>query len=125
MPRRTRAELVEGDTDSLKENTALPNGVRDEPVKKEKVKYEKGKGKAKRVEPEPADEEPDQTQTGDSADVDADDDDVDADGDPENVDGTPRSRKRARVNTEGDFIPSTPTTPKREQVATLPRDDDG
>ncbi|KAG2042040.1 P-loop containing nucleoside triphosphate hydrolase protein [Suillus americanus] len=42
-----------------------------------------------------------------------------------NVDGTPRSRKRARVNTEGDFVPSTPTTPTREQVATLPRDDDG
>ncbi|KAG1750955.1 P-loop containing nucleoside triphosphate hydrolase protein [Suillus occidentalis] len=126
MPRRTRAELVEGDTDSLKENTTLLNGVRDELVKKEKARYEKGKGKGKRVEPEHADEEPDQTQTGDSADVDADDDvDADADGDPENVDGTPRSRKRARVNAEGDFIPSTPTTPKREQVATLPRDDDG
>ncbi|KAG2141629.1 P-loop containing nucleoside triphosphate hydrolase protein [Suillus cothurnatus] len=124
MPRRTRAEPVEGDTDSLKENSALPNGFKDEPVKKEKIKGEKGKGKAKRVEHEPTDEEPDETQAGDNTDVDA-DADVDADGDPENVDGTPRSRKRARVNAEGDFVPSTPTTPKREQVATLPRDDDG
>ncbi|KAG1833286.1 P-loop containing nucleoside triphosphate hydrolase protein [Suillus subluteus] len=124
MPRRTRAEPVEGDTDSLKENSALPNGFKDEPVKKEKIKDEKGKGKAKRVEPEPTDEEPDETQAGDNTDFDA-DADVDADGDPENVDGTPRSRKRARVNAEGDFVPSTPTTPKREQVMTLPRDDDG
>ncbi|KAG1892038.1 P-loop containing nucleoside triphosphate hydrolase protein [Suillus subluteus] len=124
MPRRTRAEPVEGDTDSLKENFALPNGFKDEPVKKEKIKDEKGKGKAKRVEPEPTDEELDETQAGDNADFDA-DADVDADGDPENVDGTPRSRKRARVNAEGDFVPSTPTTPKREQVMTLPRDDDG
>ncbi|KAG1868097.1 P-loop containing nucleoside triphosphate hydrolase protein [Suillus tomentosus] len=126
MPRRTRAELPEGDTDSLKENSALSNGVKDL-VKKEKVKDEKGKGKARRIEPEPVDEESDQTQADDNADVDADGDvdtegDVDADGDPENVDGSPRSRKRTRVNAEGDFAPS---TPKREQVATLPRDADG
>ncbi|KAG2359387.1 P-loop containing nucleoside triphosphate hydrolase protein, partial [Suillus spraguei] len=121
MPRRTRAEPTEGNTDSFKENSVLPNGIKDGPVKKEKAKDEKGKGKAKRVEPEPADEEPDQTQADDDADVDA-DGNIDTDSDPENIDGTPRSRKRTRVNAEGDFVPS---TPKREQVATLPRDDDG
>ncbi|KAG2138085.1 uncharacterized protein EDB93DRAFT_1106448 [Suillus bovinus] len=98
-----------------------------DPVKKEKVRDEKGKGKGKRVEPEPADEESDYTQADGNIDVDADGDedtegDVDADGDPENVDGSPRSRKRTRVNAEGNF---TPSTPKREQVATLPRDTDG
>jgi len=118
MPRRTRAN-GEGDTDSLKENSALPipNGVKDERVKQEKVKDE---GKVTRVEPEATDEEPSQTQAGENADA----GDVDADGDPENEDeeGSPRSRKRARVNAEGNFVPS---TPKREQVMTLPRDDDG
>ncbi|KAG1752385.1 P-loop containing nucleoside triphosphate hydrolase protein [Suillus paluster] len=124
MPRRTRAE-VEADTDSLKENSALPNVAKEE-VKKEKgtgekVKDEKGKGKATRVEHETGNEDPAQTQAGNNADTDA-EGDVDADGDPENEDGSPRSRKRARVNAEGDFVPS---TPKREQIATLPRDDDG
>ncbi|KAG1838215.1 hypothetical protein DFJ58DRAFT_733959 [Suillus subalutaceus] len=118
MPCRARAELVEGDsTDSLKENSALLKGVKDELVKKEKVK-------TKHVEPEPADEEPDQTQAGDNADVDA-YGDIDADGNPDNMDGTPRSHKYVRVNAEGDIVPSTPTTPKRGQVATLPCDDDG
>jgi len=112
MARRTRAD-IDRDTDSLKENAALPNGVNEvQPtVKQEKVK---GKGKARRIEPEAADEEPDNTQAVDNTDADA-----DIEGDSDNEDGSPRSRKRARANTEGDAVPF------REQVTTLPRDDDG
>ncbi|OAX43369.1 P-loop containing nucleoside triphosphate hydrolase protein [Rhizopogon vinicolor AM-OR11-026] len=120
MARRTRPD-AEGDTDSLKENSVLPNGLNEAQakVKQEKVKGEKGKGKATRIEPEATDEEPDHTQAVDNTNA---DDDADADADPENEEGSPRSRKRARANTEGEIIPS---SPKREQVMTLPRDDDG
>jgi hypothetical protein len=122
MARRPRID-VEDDTNSLKENSVLPNGLNEaqKKVTQEKVKLENGKGKATRVEPEATDEEPDNRHTVDIANAD-DDADADALGELENEEGSPRSRKRARANTNGDLVPS---SPKREQVMTLPRDDDG
>lgn len=119
MARRSRMD-VEDDTNSLNENSVLPNGLNEAQtkVKQEKANLGKGKGKATRVEPH---EEPDNTHTVDTANAD-DDPDADTLGEPENEDGSPRSHKRARANTVGDLVPS---SPKREQIMTLPRDDDG
>ncbi|KAF8437176.1 P-loop containing nucleoside triphosphate hydrolase protein, partial [Boletus edulis BED1] len=118
MTRRTRATITEDD-DSLKENVDVNtqgNGVN---VKQENAK----KGKARRVE---SDEEEDEAQVP-SQPNDGGENGIDQDAEGEEVgdeegEETPRRRKRARVNSVGASVPS---SPKREQVQTLPRGDDG
>ncbi|KAG6373746.1 hypothetical protein JVT61DRAFT_5888 [Boletus reticuloceps] len=118
MTRRTRATITE-DNDSLKENVGVNtqgNGVN---VKQENAK----KGKARRVE---SDEEEDEAQVP-SQPNDGGENGIDQDAEGEEVgdeegEETPRGRKRARVNSVGASVPS---SPKREHVQTLPRGDDG
>lgn len=121
MARRTRATAEDGD-DSLKENVGVNAQGKEPRVKQENAK----KGKARRVE---SDEEEDEAQMPSQPNG-AEENDVDQDAEGEELDdggdeqgeGTPRGRKRARVNSVGASVPS---SPKQERVQTLPRDDDG
>lgn len=123
MARRTRAATVDDD-DSLKENAVSAQ------EKQAKVKQENAKkGKARRVE---SDEEEDEAQMPsqpngadtDGVDQDAEGEEVDEDGDDEE-ETTPRGSKRARINSVGASVPSSPNQVQREHVQTLPRDNDG
>ncbi|KAF8551716.1 hypothetical protein OG21DRAFT_245574 [Imleria badia] len=121
MARRTRA-TTEYDDDSLKENVGVDAQGKEVKVKQENAK----KGKARRVE---SDEEEDEAQIPsqpngveeNEVDQDAEGEEVDDDGDEEG-EGTSKGRKRARVNSVGASVPS---SPKQERVQTLPRDVDG
>lgn len=123
MARRTRTAPVD-DGDSLKENVVNAQGNR--------VKVERGnarKGKAQRVE---SDEDEDEEQIPsqpngaeeDVADQDGEGEQLEEVGDDE-VEGTPRGRKRVRVNSVGASVLSSPNRVQRERVQTLPRDNDG
>ncbi|KAG9317772.1 hypothetical protein JVU11DRAFT_1992 [Chiua virens] len=121
MARRTRATTAD-DTDSLKENVEVNAGGKQVKVKQEGTK----KGKARRVESDEEEVEeqvPSQPNGTDfhEVDQDAEGEEVDEDG-VEEGEGTPRGRKRARINSVGASVPS---SPKQERVLTLPRDDDG
>ena len=121
MARRTRTATV-GDYDSLEENVGATTLGKEVKVKQENTK----KGKARRVE---SDEEEDEAQMPSQPNG-AEENDVDQDAEGEELDdggdeqgeGTPRGRKRARVNSVGASVPS---SPKQERVQSLPRDDDG
>ena len=118
MTRRTRATAAQSDEDtgSLKENvgpTRTPNG---------KKELSKAKGKGRRVESDDdAGDDPHEQQ----------DPEEDAEGEPDDAPeedgaGTPKGRKRARVNAEGDSIPSSPSkSALAGRIQTLPRDEDG
>ena len=118
MTRRTRAATVD-DSDSVKENIGVNAQGKEVKVKQEIAK----KGKTRRVE---SDEEEDDAQAPsqpNGVDQDAEGEEVEEDGDEE--EGTPRSRKRARVNSVGASVPASPNQVQRERVQTLPRDVDG
>ena len=118
MTRRTRAATVD-DSDSVKENIGVNAQGKEVKVKQEIAK----KGKTRRVE---SDEEEDEAQAPsqpNGVDQDAEGEEVEEDGDEE--EGTPRSRKRARVNSVGASVPASPNQVQRERVQTLPRDVDG
>lgn len=124
MTHRTRAAAVD-DSDSLKENVEATTRGKEVKVKQENTK----KGKARRVE---SDEEEDEAQVpsrpngmeADEVDQDAEGEELEESGDEEE-EGTPRSRKRARVDSVGASVPLSPNQVQRERVQTLPRDDDG
>ena len=124
MTHRTRAAAVD-DSDSLKENVEATTRGKEVKVKQENTK----KGKARRVE---SDEEEEEAQApsqpngmeADEVDQDAEGEELEESGDEEE-EGTPRSRKRARVDSVGASVPLGPNQVQRERVQTLPRDDDG
>ncbi|KAF9226823.1 P-loop containing nucleoside triphosphate hydrolase protein [Gyrodon lividus] len=128
MARRTRAETLDNN-DPPKENAQ-----RNVKVKVEKVKQEAAKGKARRVDSDEEEEdqqlEPSQPD-GDEGAADAEADEgaeseEEEENDEDDEEGTPRGRKRARVNSMGGSVPSSPNKgTQRERVQTLPRDDDG
>lgn len=120
---RTRAATLDDD-DSVKENVGVNAHEKQVKVKQENAK----KGKARRVE---SDEEEDEAQIPsqlngaeeDGVDQDAEGEELDDDDDGE--EGMSRQRKRARVNSVGASVPSSPNQVQRERVQTLPRGDDG
>ncbi|KIJ69821.1 hypothetical protein HYDPIDRAFT_78852 [Hydnomerulius pinastri MD-312] len=122
MTRRT--QTVTDDNDSLKETEGPVARVKQEKVKQENA----NKGKARRVEFDEEDEEEEEEEA--QADADEGQGDEDAEGQEEEDDdddeGTPKGRKRARVNSVGGSAPYSPNKGgQRERVQTLPRDDDG
>lgn len=123
MSRRTRATTL-NDNDSFKEKVEASARRKEAKVKQENAK----KGKARRVE---SDEEAEVSSQPNGVEANEVDVDQDAEGEePEASDGeaeerTPRGGKRARVNSVGASVPSSPNQVQRARVQTLPRDDDG
>ncbi|KAL4076371.1 hypothetical protein J3A83DRAFT_2194372 [Scleroderma citrinum] len=121
MTRRTRTAAQVDDAGSLKENVG-PGDVK-------KERSSKAKGKARRVESddEGDDDQPDHSQQFIDADAEGEPDEGNAEEDTEDNIGTPKGRKRARVNAEGESSPASPNRPAPlvERIQTLPRDDDG
>jgi len=120
MTRRTRAAAdPDEDSGSLKENVGpgrTPNG------KKERSK---GKGKARRVD---SDDEGDDNQLENSQPALEEDAQGEPDEDVEEEDGegSPKGRKRTRINAEGHSAPASPNkSALAERIKTLPRDVDG
>ncbi|KII94777.1 hypothetical protein PLICRDRAFT_128007 [Plicaturopsis crispa FD-325 SS-3] len=112
MPRRP----VDDDNDSQKENSGVSSRVKTEKVKTERVKQEKTReSKKARVETE------------DEEDAEGEDDAQDGEEDDEEGGGSPKGRKRARVNDDGDSRPSNGegSGAARTRTKTLPRDEDG
>ncbi|KAI6040439.1 hypothetical protein EDC04DRAFT_2894167 [Pisolithus marmoratus] len=137
MTRRTRSSLADvGDGGSWNESLGATqsriNGRSVKQEQKESAPNVKGKGRARRVESDDEDDqEPPASQPGvgnDELDVDAEgEEDVEAvDEDEDQEEGTPKGRKRARVNGEGHSVPTSPNSQRLlERVQTLPRDEDG
>lgn len=120
MARRSRAAAdPDEDSGSLKENVGpgrTPNG---------KKEHSRGKGKTRRVD---SDNEGDDNQLENSQPTLEEDAQGGPDEDVEEEDeaGSPKGRKRARINTEGDSAPASPNRSALvERIQTLPRDDDG
>ena len=120
MTRRTHTTTTGDDDDSLKHNVGVNAQGKEIRVKQENAK----RGKARRVEFGKSDEAQISSQPNgaeeNGADKDAEGDELDEEGE-----GTPRSRKRARVDSVGASVPSSPNQAQRQRVQTLPRGDDG
>lgn len=124
MVRRAASSTTE---DSLKENSGLPphtNGKGKE-TKRERG-LSNGKSVARRVQ---TDDEDMQEDNGDQAEeqgggVDA-EEDAEGEEDDEQGAGSPKGRKRARANTNGDARPSGSKVKDEKRAVTLPRDVDG
>lgn len=118
MSRRTRASTVD-DGDSLENNVGVNAKEKRVKVKQEKAK----KGKTRRVE---SDEEPEPSQVDGQEENGADQERDDLEGNEvEEHDGTPKGRKRARINSVGASAPSSPNQSENQRIKTLPRDTDG
>ncbi|THH29882.1 hypothetical protein EUX98_g4315 [Antrodiella citrinella] len=124
MVRRAASSTTE---DSLKENSGLPPHTKG---KGKETKRERGlsngKSVARRVQ---SDDENMQEDNGDQAgeqgeDVDA-EEDAEGEEDDEQGAGSPKGRKRARANTNGDARPSGSKVKDEKRAVTLPRDVDG
>ncbi|KAA1477744.1 P-loop containing nucleoside triphosphate hydrolase protein [Dentipellis sp. KUC8613] len=117
MARRPQ-QSDDDDDDSQKENTAVPAGTQ---VKAEKVNGAKRTANAKRAQPSP-DRDDDEDAEGDE------DADGEADGDEEDEEegGSPKGRKRARVNENGDAHSTKPEARYKPKVQEAhQRDTDG
>lgn len=123
MTRRARTVAMNDDDD----DTLVGENVEKHQGKEVTVKQENAKkGKARRVESDEGEDnaqEPSQPNDVEENGIDHDgeaEEDVDNEGE-----GTPRGRKRARINSVGASVPVSPNQVERERVQTLPRGDDG
>ena len=119
MTRRTRAATID-DGDSVNESVGVDAQGKEVKVKQENAR----KGKARRVESDEEEEEAQGPSQPNGIDQDAEGEELEENGDEEE-EGTPRNRKRARVNSVGASVPASPNQVERQRVKTLPRDVDG
>ena len=104
MTRRTRTTTIDDDGDTLKENVGVNAQGKEVKVKQENAK----KGKARRVEFDEEEVEVQIPSQPDGAEENGADQDVEGDELDEEGEGTLRSRKRARVNSVGASVSSSP-----------------
>ncbi|KAG6331319.1 hypothetical protein ID866_7768 [Astraeus odoratus] len=130
MTRRTRATSNADDTGSLNESAVPATGrvkaEKGRQEKRESARTSKGKGKARRVESDDEDDVDQHDPCQAAVDENDAEEEVEEVGSGEEDEGTPKGRKRARVNEQGASVPASPSRPMvLERAKTLPRDDDG